>query len=241
MGGIGWQNGLPFQIGGGESDTETVYRALRQSVGGREGGGAGPEGGIEDAWRMAKAEALAAAAAVEERAALQAFPQYATDFLDVWESILGVPPAGSTADRQAACAAALTEQVSALIPNLRTAIKRVAPYADVDSLPDADALATWFGKVLGARTGYPIFSAGQTAGVTAATWANFSDHFVLRVRYVLPAGVLAPTEEELAQLADLLNRDLPAWVDWSIYTGVGFFFDGGEDGSSLFDLTTFGE
>jgi hypothetical protein len=241
VGGIGWQNGLPFQIGGGESDTETVYRALRQSVGGREGGGAGPEGGIEDAWRMAKAEAIAAAGAVEERAALQAFPQHATDFLDVWESTLGVPPAGSTADRQAACAAALTAQVSAIVPHLRTEIQRVAPNADVDALPDADAVASWFGKVLGARTGAPPVGYGQTAGVTAATWANFSDHFVLRVRFVLPAGVVAPPTEELAQLAALLNATLPAWVDWSVYTSVGFFFDGGEDGSSLFDVTTFGE
>ena len=46
--------------------------------------------------------------------------------------------------------------------------------------------------------------------------------------------------QSLAMARRLLNSVLPAWIDWVVTTGEGFFCDGGDDGSSLLDLKGLG-
>ena len=98
---LGWSNALPLELGGGPTDAERIYTALRRAMG---QGGAGPEGGIEDLWRQCKARAIADAGLGLEAAVLQAFPGEATELLETWEELLGVQPAATVADALATSA-----------------------------------------------------------------------------------------------------------------------------------------
>ena len=229
---LGWSNALPLELGGGPTDAARIYTALRRAMG---QGGAGPEGGIEDLWRQCKARAIADAGLGLEAAVLQAFPGEATELLETWEELLGVQPAATVVERQDAAAAALAGKGAADAPSLTQQIADVAPWAELEQQDRATARVAQLGKVLGARDGSAPFGSHTTAGVVSASFPNYSDHFVERLH-----ATAAPTDGELAALAMLLGDVLPAWVDWGVYVGpTGFNLDGGDDGSSLLDITAF--
>ncbi len=236
MGGIGWHNPLPFQVGGGETDTETIWRGLRSVVG---EGGCGPEHGLEDSWRQVKAQAIAADAAAIERAMLQGIPGKQTDHLEVYEDLLGLARAATETERQSAVAAAITAQISADVPTLRARLQAIDPALDVENVAYANATTTHFGKAFGPRTGGPAYGSGQSSGIHATGWPNYASDFVLHVRYTLPSGATIPPADVLAAARRMLNEALPAFVDFEIYTSTGFYLDGGVDGTSLLDLTAF--
>lgn len=233
MGGFGWQNGFPVELGGAPADAERIYHALRRAMGER---GTGPEGGIEDLWRQCEATVIAAATRAVEAAAMQAIPGEQTYSLDDWEEILGIAPAPTDPERQAAVAAALTGRGGATLPELQGAVTKLDAGLEVDPQAFATARVAELGIAFGSRLGTPPFGSGQTAAVASARYPNFSDGFVVRVWSEAPV----PTDELLDALATEMNTTLPAWVDWDVYAGeLGFFLDGGPNDDSLLDLTAF--
>lgn len=233
MGGIGWHNGLPFRVGGGETDEELVYVALRRSLGEK---GPGPVDGLEDRWRQCKAIAIATSAAADERAVLQAFPGYATDHLVRWEGELGVDYGGATdTERREAVADAVVAELLADVPSLEAGLQAIDARAHVALLAFAAATIVYFGKQFASRlAGAPPFGGMQAAG-----WPNFASDFVLFVHWTLGPGETTVPELARQEIADYLNRVLPAHVDWQIHTSTGFLLDGGPDGTSRLDQTAF--
>jgi hypothetical protein len=238
MGGLGWHNPLPFEIGGGETDHERVWRALRSLVG---QGGPGPEDSLEDLWRQCKAVALAADVIDPERAFLQGVPGKQTSHIDVYEDLLFIPRAPTDAQRAIAVRDAITLQLKAQLPFIDEALKRIDPRFAVDDIPWAQSATTELGRAFGPRVGGPAYGSGVSAARTATAWPNYADPFVLYVNYALAPGSTEPNERSLDAAGRLLNNVLPAWCDWSISTGDGdgFFLDGGPDDDSLLDQTAF--
>jgi len=203
---IGPRNPLPMHLGGNPSPTEVVWRALRKclgvTVGGRET--AGPIGGIEDSWRLAKARAIARTLQLDELAALQAFPDRATVHLSVYEEELLVDQAATDHERRASIAAAYTAQSDGVASHIRDVLRRVSTDIDIVVTPADVGTVGQFGKVLDSRP-TPAWT------LAGAAWPAYSDHCVCVVSW---AG--SPTTEQRNQVAELLNAMLPAWVDWVI-------------------------
>lgn len=229
---LGWENALPLELGGGPTDFERIYTALRRAMG---RGGVGPEGGLEDLWRQCKASIIADAGVGVESAVLQILPDQATEGLDAWEELTGVEPAATTTERQEATAAALTRKLLADLPSLRASVNALDPSLDLELQGHATARVAQFGKAFGPRTGSPPFGTGGSASVQSAAYPNFSDHFVYLVHATAP-----PSDLLLFQLGEVLNETLPAWVDWDWYADpLGFYLDGGANDLSLLDVTSF--
>ncbi len=235
MGTIGDRNPCPTHIGGNASPAEKVWRALRKAVGTRPDGSdaAGPVDGIEDTWRLAKARAIAAALGLEETAVAQAFPMFATVALDAYERELGVPLAATEQERREAVSAAFTAGIDAVVPHIRAALQAIDSGLDVVTVSSDTSTWTQFGKTMGSRVTPEMF-VDATRG--SAAYPNFSQHFVLVVRWTgAPGGI--PPAEKLATLERYLNTVLPSWFDYSIENGSGFYLDGFND--SALDLTSF--
>lgn len=229
MGGWGGKNPWPFEWGGGETEYERTWQALRSAVGLR---GAGPVDGLEDSWRQSKAAGLLLATTVYERAVLQAFPQVATDHIPVYESILGLSSSGSDEERRLAIVARWVQKLGAVWPELRAAVKKVDANLDLLVPTFSKSIVAQHGRWLKPSGGTPTFHA--TLG--ASQYPNLSEHFVVTVQWGgLASGV--PPSDKLQALVDLLNERLPSWVDWRVINGTCFFLDG--FGGSLLDLTAF--
>lgn len=84
----GFGNPFSFGLGGGDSEQETLYKAMRSAVGvGNFAEVDVPTDAIIEAWRLARARGLAAGTD-DERAAAQTWPDLSTDFIAVWEDLL---------------------------------------------------------------------------------------------------------------------------------------------------------
>jgi hypothetical protein len=221
---------FPLELGGNTYRTEDIYNALRSAVG---VGGAGPKDSIEDLWRQSKAQAIASVVIMIERALRQAFPNVATDHIASYERLLGFgAPAGATdEERRRAITAAWTARLLANMPEVEKSLQVLDPAFYVTELPYDLTALVHFGKMFPERT----------LDVPASQFPNYADDFVLRVGYTLATGQTAPDPLVLAAAEQLLNTVLPGWTDYEIVTGDGFFTDGGDDGSSLLDLTTLAE
>jgi hypothetical protein len=225
-------NPLPADIGGGPTDTETMYLELRKAVGEN---APGPPDGLEDLWRQCKASALAASGVSVERAILQRNPGLATDLLPAYERQLGLAPAATDVERRAAALEAWTLALSAEVPSLQAELTRIDPALAVQVVDYDQATVVQFGKQFGPRIGGPAYG-----NVSSSPFPNYSTDFVLLVLYTL-----APTQTTIpgpvrAAVARFLNTALSSWVDWAITTGTPFYLDGGVDGTSLLDQTGFG-
>lgn len=230
MAGFGWHNGWPFQWGGGPSDAEAIYRAMRNAVG---EGGSGPEDGIEDSWRQARAIGLAAAGAGNLRATLQAFPQHATDGLPYFEDVLGLPagPDEHLVERQARAAAAWHSERSGVLPDVLLELQRIDPTFAYLHPEWEKSSTTRHGRFFAPRDGSAPF--GFADGRDSTAWPNESDMF--RIIALLP--VADPDHgprvlRKLEQARALLGDALPAWEDFHLVTSTGFNLD-----SSPLDLT----
>ena len=215
MGGIGRQNPCPFQIGGGDTEIEETWRELRKALG---EGGAGPVGGIEDEWRWAKAEMVAAAAQMALRAVTQAFPDLCTDHLPVWEENLLVPQEANDQLRREAVTAAYTAHISAVIPNLTSSLQAIDPTIGIVVQDEDDSFNFAPGRYWRPRG----IGAGPYGVHPASMFPGFSHWFVVRV--LIPGGI--PDAATQAQVEDVLNETLPAWVDWQIINREGLHCDG---------------
>jgi hypothetical protein len=227
MGGIGRQNPIPFQIGGGTTELQRTWFEMRKSIGEN---GAGPLGGLEDSWRFAKACGLTKCTTMGRRALMQFFPHLATDHLPVYENLLRVPRETHDEERRIAVAAKFTLQLSAVVPAIRAALVALDAGLDVVLQSEAQSVNFQPGKMLRPRDG-----TAAAYGVQArSNFPAFSSHFVMTVLWS-GLGASLPPASTRASVERYLNDVLPSWVDWRIVNAVGFFLDGFND--SRLDLT----
>ena len=231
MGGFGWFNGFPFEFGGGSTHTETIYAALRSSVG--VGGAAlDDDGTIDGVWRQARATGLAAAATTGERAILQAFPSFATDLLEYYEALLqSVPePDDSLLDRQASVAQLWTERVRASMPDIAADLVAIDPRFSVAAFPHETTSDTLLGRAFEDLAGTLPFGGGRHS----TRFPNYSTEFVITALFAIGSGVAPsiPEQKLLERGRAHLNKVLPATHTFQVLTGVGFILD-----TDLLDLT----
>lgn len=234
---LGGNGVLPFRLGGGKAPHEIAYAALYSAVG---EGGRGQPGSMIEAWRFARARALAAVN-MDRRASLQAFPHTATVGLVSFEQrlVLTYDLDASEQDRRANATRRWAETESAIRADTLAALKEIDARFTV--------LATDFDATIDSTAGRAFEDYdpgdGQASGPAYATglsgtqYPNYSGTYVLHV--LLDIGTGTPTPDDLRKLrlaTDLLNRKLPAWMDFVLGSDSGgFILD--ED---LLDVTMFG-
>lgn len=238
MAGFGWHNGWPLQWGGGPSDTEAIYLALRNAVG---EGGAGPEDGIEDCWRQARAIGLAAAEAGNLRASLQALPSRATDALPYYEELLALPPGptDTDVDRRERATARWTSQLAGVMPDLLDELELIDASFGLLTVDSDRQTTTRHGLYYAPFDGSEPFNLGVFGNAIDSTaWPNYSDAF--RLSCILPVADVTDhgpaVLNKLARASDLLGDALPAWCDFVTLTSAGFELD-----RSPLDLTSMNE
>jgi hypothetical protein len=234
MPGFGWSNPFPMQFGGGETGTESVYRALRANVG--KGGSAEDDANtIEGLWRQARAVGIAAFMTFGERSALQAFPDRATDALPYYERLLLLTndPATSEQDRREAAAYQYALQIASAIPDIATALQVIDPRFSVLATSFDQADVTLFGRAFEDFAGDEPFNGGRES----TRFPNHSTEFVCFVLLDIGGGNQpSPSERRSIESARrLLNEVLPAFNDLQIVTHRGFTLD-----VDRLDLTSFG-
>ena len=223
---------LSLALGGGPSPQEEIYDAMFQNVG---DGIQGPPDSLVEKWRNARARGIAVFTQ-DDRATAQAFPNISTDYLPVWEDILGIPPTpgASIAQRQATVLTAYTRTIDASFPKLTASLQAIDPLMSILLIPHdlirttvpARAFEDW-NPASPQASGPPFnLSASGGAGTTATAFPNFSDDFVLIVLFDVGVGVLSvANQRKFAEAQALLNESLPAWVDFRLFTECGFILD----------------
>jgi len=240
MGGLGWHNPLPLELGGGDSLVERIYRAMRSMVG---KGGSAPDDAntIDGLWRQVRATAIASVASGGERAVLQAFPDRATDLLPYYDRLflLTSEPGTSDQDRRQAAARLYALQIASDLPSVQAELQRIDPrFALVPTDPD-ESCTTVFGRAFEDLDAADPFVAdlegGAYAGVRHSTaFPNYSSDFICYVILDLGDGVApGPPERRAMELGRRLLHDLlPAANSFHITTHQGFTLD-----VSLLDIT----
>jgi len=237
MGSLNPLNPLPMHLGGDPAPAERVWRMLRKALGrtrlGRGREVAGPVGGIEDLWRQCKARAVAKVEQLVELASEQAWPDRATVHIPVYEEQLHISPVGNEEQRRQVVAARVTKQLYAVIPDLQRELQEIDPGLSVVVPPAEQATVFHHGK---SYAGRPY---NGSYGTRYAAYApNYSTHFKVYVLWSgLPSGL--PDEYTLDRVRRHLNEVLPSWFDFVISNGAGFYLDGGVDGTSRLDFTSF--
>lgn len=229
MGGWGRQNPWPLQWGGGKSEFERLWEALRGALG---EGGPGPVGGIEDAWRESVVAGIVGVTTMPERAMLQALPLWATDHLPVYERLLGLSGAGSDQQRREAAWRAWISATSAVNEKLLGELRQVDENISIVNTDDDEVAAWTFGVAF--EDGYNDWFADPLKGTN---WPAYSERCILRVLWEgCEDGI--PPADELAEVEKILQKALPAWWDYTIVTGQTFYLDGYND--SRLDVTALG-
>jgi hypothetical protein len=228
MGGWGGRNPWPLQWGQAPSQFEALWTALRKMLG-RDG--PGPEDGLEDGWRQAKVTGLLMAHTMAERAAMQALPQWSTDHIEVYESILNVPRAATDKERREAITSAWTLELGATVPALTIMLQAIDSGLDIVTVDEDWSTVFQQGKAYAPHSGSPTYGTLQ-----GSQWPNYSTHFVLKVEWSgLTDGL--PDAGKMAEVERALNTALPSWVDYTVQNDSGFYLDGYSD--SYLDLTAF--
>lgn len=227
---------------------DLIYNAWRSAVG--RGSTASSPQAIEVLFRRVHSRAIAAVADMGERAALEAFPNLATDLLPYYERLLGLTddPDLTMDQRRAVAAALYTLEVASDVPGIKAALVQLDERFDV-IIPNADrSLTTMMGRAFEDMAGAEPFGGGRLS----TRWPAFNGMLVLRVVLELGSGVHdslpggssddlifgTPTtaERRTMRLARALLHDvLPATMDIQIATHRGFRLD-----VSPLDLTSFG-
>jgi hypothetical protein len=238
----GFGNPFAFEIGGGPSAQEQVYDAMRSAVG--EGNSGEPDSLIE-AWRLARARGFAAMV-VDDRAAAQAAPATATDFIPVYEQLLHrfFPASASEQDRRDALQDAWVALPEAGSSELLARIQLLNPAASYSIVPRRETRDTQLGRAFqdhapaSVRADGPAFAfVNGTSGTKVTTFPNYSTDFLCLVSSPPLGGPGTWTRADilvLGQIRELLNLALPAWVDHRVYADCGFVLD-----SDLLDSTAF--
>ena len=224
-----------MQVGGSPSRFESTHTALQRIVG--RNGYSTDEDEIEALWRMAKADALTALGTFDERAAMQASPETATDFISAYEEILGIDVDTERSDQQRrnVIVPDYTGVPEAWTSGLNEAIARIEPTASILHRPWDNSGTTQIGRWYEPMNGSDSYDEGNVR--IATEWPNVSDMNTVIVKYELGAGVV-PSREQLRktiQIQNHLNDVIPSWIDFHIIYSVGFTLD-----LSRLDATGFG-
>lgn len=218
---LGAGNPVPFQVGGGPTDTETAYQQLRRAVG--KGGSASDDTGIEGLWRWCEAKGAAAATSAERRALLQAVPELATDLIPSYERLYGiVPPTDSTeAERAKVAAERVYQSVIASTPDLFRALQGIDPRFSILEIARPHTGHTHLGRMFEAMDSNeegPAYGTGRKHAIAP----NWSTEQIVRVRFTLGySGRPTPADERiLIRARALLRRALPSEVDFTVSTGL---------------------
>lgn len=219
---IGWHNPIPFQIGGGPTEDELVYEALKRAVG--EGGYAKDETGIDGLDRAIEAGMLSTINQASERAALQAFPSTATDHLSLHEDYLGIVASEEDTDvaRRQAVADQLTLVADASEPSLAVQLARIDARASLLSVPHNLTAVVVLGKAFEPQDSTPTYGPMRGTG-----YPNYSSEFYVPV--LLNLGYVTPTPADLLaiqRIKRLMREALPSWVHFSVITTPGPFILG---------------
>ncbi|HEY4121189.1 MAG TPA: hypothetical protein VGM56_25165 [Byssovorax sp.] len=155
MGGLGWGAGLPLEVGGDTSRTDAIYRSLRSAVG---KGGSGPPDSIEDLWRQSKAQTIASVVIMTERAAMQAFPDAASDRIPAYERLLrfGAPAGATDEARRQAIAAAWTRENLADAPDVEASLRAIDPALSIETIPNELGALVELGRMFPERGDDPV-------------------------------------------------------------------------------------
>jgi hypothetical protein len=240
---VDWTNPLPFALGGGPTDVESMWRALRGMVGGEHG--PGPEEGIEDLARQQEATALVGADRAIERAFFQAFPSLSTDALPIWEALFQVAGASDDVQLRALLLLAWQSAKGSTTPSLAADLLAISSQLSIDLEDTDEAIVTIPGKYLAPVDNVPPYGLASPVGLVSALFPNYASVDVLRVVYALDsaAGEIEIPDEVSRAVAVLLNRRLPSWQTWTLvqqWEGSVFLLDGGDHGESVFDVTPLG-
>lgn len=238
MGSFGGGNPFPFELGGGPSSVEQVYRSLKQMIG---HGGSADDETIEGDWRLAKATGLAAAFASEERAFIQAYPDRATDFLEVYESLFGIIPERTATDeaRRTAVSDRYYSLSDATGPSLETDLLKIDSRFAVESIDWPTSKTTVQGRAFEdfdpnhADACGPAFNLDRGCSLVP----NYSSAYLVDISFDA-----VPTTEPLRKLIyrahALLDENLPAWCGFQVRAKTlpssGFILD-----QSLLDFGSF--
>lgn len=218
-------------------NADQVYDALYQAVG---DGLRGQPDSIVEAWRYARSAGIAAFT-VDWRAALQAFPQFSSDFISVYEDLLdySVDPTLPLEDQQADIAVRYTQVIDATNASLLIMLQKIdIRFSIVDQDPDlssttecgARAFEDWSPASVSACG--PAFDLGRTYSLVP----NYSSDFIVPVNLGVVGPVTAADKRAILSAREALNDALPAWVDHRVVVNdAGFILD--ED---LLDVTAFG-
>jgi hypothetical protein len=218
----GWHNPWPFQWGGGETEDEIVYEAMRRAVGRR--GSASDDSGIDGLWRQVRAEAIATLNTFAERAVLQVFPGVATDHIPLYEEYLGIAPSATATqeDRRQEILARVTFDLLADEPDVRQQLQRIDSRIDTVQLPHAKTDIVMLGKAFEPQNATPDYGPTVSTG-----YPNYSTEFWVPVLFDL-AGAAPSASQSLVvgRIKRLLNTLLPSWVSFAVMTSSpGFFLD----------------
>lgn len=224
MGSLGWHNPFPVEYGGGETLVEGLYLALRSAEG---TGGSAPDDdlSVDGLWRSVKARAIASVASSGERAALQAFPDRATDALAYYERLTGLTPSPDQSDqeRRERSAVRFAGQQRADLPALEQSLQRIDSRISLLSPSHAEAVTTVHGRAFEDLAATLPFGGGRMS----TAFPNYSTDFVLYVLMELGDGAQpnAAERQALADVAELCAEVLPAWNNFSVATHRGFKLD----------------
>ncbi len=220
MPGFGWHNPMPMTFGGGATDTERTYAALRSSAG--RGGSAADDSGIEGLRRKVIARAIAGVTSSSERAALQAFPHLATDLLPYYERIYGLAddPDLSEAERREAAAQLYTLQLAASLPEIATSLQAIDSRFSIVSIEDSLSIITVEGRAFEDYEATEPFGGGRQS----TTLPNYSTRVDVIVLLELGDGVMPGIAElrVMQRAARLLHDVLPTNANYHIITHLGF-------------------
>jgi hypothetical protein len=217
---IGWQNPVPFEVGGGPTAEERAQRALLDAVG-RGGAAADQDDSVDGSWRQAVAEALGVLSGYGEHALLQGFPHTASDGVETFEDVLRLEPPvdESVEDRRQAATARWVDRSGADCPSLSEHLEAIDPRLSLISDVEWDDEDT---TVLGRTIGDSAESYGET--LVGSSWPNYSGEF--RIYVLFDTGSVDPltaTEQVIVQRAkDYLCEALPSVYDFAVITSRSF-------------------
>lgn len=230
--GFGDLDTFGLSYGGGESDEELVWQAMRDALGTN---GAGPVDGIEDLARQCEAEGIACAMAWVEAAVFNAFPEHAVLLLTELAKQHNIHPGPTDQDTRDAIAAKVAAEARSDGPAIGAALIDISErFALAQIVASTVNVHSYHGRAFPPLVDVAL---PGSATLAASQWPAYSEQLIVRAKYTLTGSETAIPTAHRAEAAAKLNARLPSWVDFVITddSDDGFFFDGGADGRSLLD------
>lgn len=222
MGGTGWSNPFPLEMGGGPTEIERAYQMLRAAEG--KGAASTDDESIEALWRQSLAKGVGLVGTFGERAALQAFPNKATDLLPYYERLLHTEPSpdASEEERRQTAATRFTAGAAFLHSEIETALQEIDARFEVEIIDEDLTTTTIWGRWFEDLAAAEPFGGGRRSTI----FPNYASEFVFIVVLDLAGALPTPTEARAILRAQRhLAETLPAWESIGVVTSFGFELD----------------